>query len=173
MSPEEIVRFWDLQNLRRWTREDIATVAIPASAKAFLVEVGMPVQDGWSLRFDPEADVLPRLSPQSTYRRFGFDYEVRLCLDEARDGAVIAVDIVDTVAPAGGQWYVNRDVVRFGACLVYYEQYRAAALATSEAEIEAVISATEKLIRVEDPTAFEDANSWWPSIIQQMNHGLL
>jgi hypothetical protein len=173
MKQDEIVRFWGLQNLRRWMATDIANAAIPESAKTFLVDVGMPVQEGWTLRFDPEADILPRLSPHSSYRRFGFDDAVRLCLDEARGGAVIAVDIVDAVAPVGGQWYVNRDVVRFGACLVYYEQYRAAALETSEVEIEGVISATERLIRVEDPTAFEDANSWWPSIIQQMSHGLL
>jgi hypothetical protein len=37
-----------------------------------LIEVGLPYKEDWTLRFDPEADHVPRLPNKSNCRRIGF-----------------------------------------------------------------------------------------------------
>jgi len=36
-----------------------------------------------------------------------------------------------------------------------------------------LVAATEERMRSADPTAFKDAESWWPAIIEQMRDGML
>lgn len=169
MLPEDIVKFWGRENLKRWSESSLRDVAIPQPSKRFLIEVGLPYKEDWTLQFDPEADHLPRLPNKANYRRIGFDDFVPICLDEKRGGCVVAVE----TEVGGSERFINSSVERFGEFLVLYQEYRKAARAVSEEEIVKFISGVEERMRKADPKAFDDPNNYWPVIVEQMNQGLL
>ncbi len=169
MQPEEIIKFWGRDNLKRWPEASLRDVAIPASSKSFLAEVGLPFRVDWTLRFDPEANQLPRLPNKSHYRRIGFDDVVPICLDEQHGGRIVAVER----EVGGTERYINSSVECFGECLVYYQQYRTSVRGVTEDEVAKLITTTEERMRKADPTAFGDSNNWWSVILEQMNQGLL
>ena len=167
MERQDIIRFWGQENLRRWSEEDLRDVAIPRSSKSFLVEVGLPFREDWTLRFDRDSGPLPRLPNKSYYRRIGFDGPVPICLDEHGGGRVVAAEHDGTAR------YINSSIEVFGESLVFYQQYRKEARTASDDEVQDIIAETEEHLRDADPTAFGDANNWWPVIVEQMKQGLL
>jgi hypothetical protein len=169
MLPEDIVSFWGQENLKRWSESSLRDVAIPQPSKRFLIEVGLPYKEDWTLRFDAEADHLPRLPHKANCRRIGFDDFVPICLDEKRGGCVVAVETeVD-----GSERFINSSVERFGEFLVLYQEYRKVARAVSEEEIVKIIPGVEERMRRADSKAFDSPNDYWPVIVEQMNQGLL
>ena len=169
MLPLEIANYWGRENLKRWSESSLDDVAIPQTSKRFLIEVGLPCKEDWTLRFDPEADELPRLSNNRNCRRIGFDDFIPICLDEKCAGSVVAVETV----VGGSDRFINSDVERFGEFLVLYQEYRKAARTVSEEEILKIIPSIEDRMRNIDPKAFDDCNNYWPVIVEQMNQGLL
>lgn len=166
---EDIMNFWGQENLKRWSESSLRGVAIPQSSKQFLIEVGLPYKEDWTLRFDPEADHLPRLPNRDNYRRIGFDDSVPVCLDEKRGGCVVAVE-----KEVGGlERFINSSVERFGEFLVVYQEYRKTARVVSEEEIIKLIPSIDERMRKTDPNAFADPDFYWPVILEQMNQGLL
>jgi hypothetical protein len=132
------------------------------------VEVGLPCRADWTFQFDDEAIRLPRLPHKPSYRRIGFDDPVPICLDEQRNGCV--VEVGDEFGYP--ERYFNSSVELFGECLVHYQQYRLIARATED-DVPDVVAATERRMRMADPAAFEDEESCWPVIIEQMTRGML
>jgi hypothetical protein len=169
MLPEDIVNFWGGENLKRWSEDSLRDVAIPQASKRFLNEVGLPCEEDWTLRFDPEGDRLPRLPDKANYRRIGFDDSVPICLDEKQDGCVVAVE----TEVGTSERFINSDVEHFGEFLVLYQEYRNAARAVSEEEIVKIIPGIGERMHKADPKAFDDSNNYWPVIMEQMNQGLL
>lgn len=169
MQRWEIIQFWGEGNLRRWPEADLRDAQIPASSKSFLIEVGLPFREDWTLRFNPQVGVLPRLSIRRGCRRIGFDDSVPICLDEEHDGRVVAIE--DVVG--GSERLINSNIECFVECLVYYKQYRTVVRLASEEEVQKIIDVTGSQIRTADAAAFADPDNWWPLIIEQMNHGLL
>lgn len=169
MRLEEIVKFWGQDKLKRWSELSVRDVSIPPSSKQFLTQIGLPNKESWTLRFDPGADQLPRLSNRSSCRRIGFDDFVPICLDEMQGGIVI----IDETEVGGSERFINSSVERFGEFLVLYEEYRRVARTASEEEILRTIPDIEERMRMIDPKAFENPNYYWPLIVEQMNQGLL
>ncbi|MGO8843380.1 MAG: SUKH-4 family immunity protein [Methyloceanibacter sp.] len=169
MLHEDIVNFWGWENLKRWSEDSLRDVVIPQPSKQFLIQVGLPCNEDWTLRFDPEPDHVPRLPNKANYRRIGFDDDVPICLDEKRDGCVVAVE----TEVGGSERFINSSVERFGHFLVLYEEYRKAARAVSEEVIVKIIPGIEERMRKADPKVFDNPNNYWPVIVEQMNQGLL
>lgn len=134
-----------------------------------MVEIGLPYKEDWTLRFDAQADDLPRLPCKSRYRRIGFDDAVPICVDEGRGGCVVAVE----TDIGGTERFINSSVERLGEFLILYEQYRRAARVLPEEEILKLIRTVESRMRDIDPNACEDLNNYWPIVVEQMNQGLL
>ena len=168
MSREEIVQFWGNENLRQWTVESVGDLRIPASSKTFLVEVGLPIEDSWTLQFGP-TDRVPKLGDDGRYRQIGVDDVVPICLDEEGGGQVIA----NETTLGGPERYVNASVEQFGEFLVHYERYRRAARTVAEEDIQEVIESTKASMLSIDDTAFASPENWWPVIIEQMIAGML
>jgi len=84
MQPEQIIKFWGKDKLKRFPEANLRDVLIPApsNCKSFLTDVGLPIGVDWTMRFCAEGDQLPRLPNRSHYRRIGFDAVVPICLDE-------------------------------------------------------------------------------------------
>ena len=166
MHPTEIVLFWKQSNLLRWPEALLKNVAIPNSAKLFLVEVGLPSGVDWTLRFDNATFDL--LEKHSGFRQFGYDDATPICFRET-DGAIVAVEIF----PMDKVIYLNASVEAFGAFLVLYQRYRTGARQFSEEDILRTIDATENEMHTEDPTALVSPNNYWSLILEQMRQGLL
>ena len=128
MLAVEIVNFWGKDNLKRWSERSLDDAALPRTSKWFLIEVGLPCQEDWTLRFDSEADQLPSLPNKRHYRRIGFDDHVPVCLNEKQAGAVIAVE----TESGGAERFMNSSVERLGEFLVLYQEYRRIARVVSE-----------------------------------------
>lgn len=170
MQQMEIVNFWGYDNLKRWSESNLRNVNIPQSSKRFLMDVGLPCKEDWLLRFDHEADQLPRLPNKDNYCRIGFDDFVPICLDEKRDGCVIVVE----TEVGGTERFINSSVERFGEFLVLYEMYRRSPSSISERQLlNVIIPQIEERMRKIDPNAFKNVENYWPVIIEQMNDGLL
>lgn len=160
LTQTEWVEFWNECELTRWKPEGLTNVAIPGSSKDFLVAMGLPRKPTWSLSFDA-GDGLPPLPRAGWLHRLGSDYEVPLCLDERRNGAVIAIEDEDTLKCR----FMNSSVEQFGECLVHLKRLlddgRDAAVTAEE---------LESTCRTVDPAAFADAESWWPLITEQIRN---
>jgi hypothetical protein len=162
-----LVTFWGIDRLQRWSLEDLATAKLPDETVRFLTTVGLPNLDDWSFRFDASKG-LPRLASRPSYLVLGHDFEVPICIDERRGGAVILFEN----QPDRAERYVNVSVRKLAESLVIYQQCRAA-VASDDSHAAALIAVTERLLREADPSAFVDVESCWPVIIEQMNDGLL
>jgi len=168
MDTKELINLWGYANLRRWLREDLDEVGIPERSKQFLVEVGLPKNEDWTLKFDLPPPGFVQLANNPTWWQIGWDDPVPICLDEVSGGAVIA-DASDGALPM----FVNSSVEQFGMCLGLYERYRRATRDVAEdARLTAVARLESEVQRV-DPEAVTSNANYWPLIIEQLNDGLL
>lgn len=166
-TEDQIVAFWGKDRLERWRLEHIAASTIPDESVQFLATVGLPHLDDWTFRFDASKG-LPRHAARPSYLILGHDYDVPICLDEHRAGAVVLLQN----QPDCDERYINVSVRKFAESLVVYQQYRIA-VASDEPHADSLIAVTERLLREADPTGFLDMDSFWPVIIEQMKDGLL
>src|SRR5262245_55525350 len=118
MTDADIIQFWGEKSLVRWRSDVIAATGLPAEAKRFLVDVGLPCDVDWTMRFNTEGGRLPELADHPGYSIIGRDYVVPICLDEARDGRVVSF------SGRGEEEFMNSNVHLFGEFLVLYQQYR-------------------------------------------------
>jgi hypothetical protein len=170
MSPSRIISFWGSENLKRWSASCIRDVVMPRSSREFLTDVGLPDKEEWTLRFDEEADQLPRLRGKTSYRRLGFDGSIPICIDENRGGCIVVLES----EMGGPERYVNSNVESFAAFLTLYGQYRRTPQSVTEKDlIENVIPRIEGEMREIDPIAFSYVENYWPVIVEQMKDGLL
>ena len=169
MASHESIAFWGPNNLKRWPKAYVEDLRIANSSKQFLAHVGLPCNENWTLRFDCDAESLPRLARRPSFRRFGFDGAVPICLDEDFNGRVVA----DETEINGEERMINSSVEHFGEFLVLYQQYRHSARIMSEDQVLALIPRIERRMREIDPDALHDPSSYWPLILEQMKQGLL
>ena len=168
MEDREIMEYWGEGNLFRWKEDDIKDSAVPQSAKKFLITVGLPCNETWSMKFDNTVSKLPRLARKTHLCQIGWDYEVPLCID-ATNGIVVAAE-----CDIGGDVrFINSNVKLFGECLVYYGKYRKKIQTTPDDNLEGAIKLVEEQVKKSDPRAFSNKENWWPVIIEQMHQGFL
>jgi hypothetical protein len=151
-------------------------VAIPASSKSYLTEVGLPSQFRDTVTFGPEDGALPRLDGKRRYLRIGMDDFTPFCLDEERGGCVVSIQ----TSAHGIDRYINRSVEYFGECLVQFQRLMTArdklqggrVELPREEDLPVILSAEKQFVDL-DPTAFANGNDWWPVIFEQMKVGFL
>lgn len=162
MSPDEIVAFWGRSRLRCYSPEAVCQAAIPQSSKDYLLNVGFPGGriDAMSWNFDDEAFSLPRVPARSSYRRFGWDEHVPLCLDERRDGCVVEAETGPK--PEG---FMNSRVEHFGAFLTLWLELCQREEKRSDRECLRMLKVCERQMRRLDPAAFSDPENGWPEIL--------
>jgi hypothetical protein len=166
MKPDDIVKSWSANDLRRWPVQCLRDVAIPEPSKSFLVEVGLTVYSDVGFQFHPLVGDPPRLAGRPHLRSIGRMFEAALvCLDEQADGHVILVD--------PSLRYLNSRVDRFAACLILYLQLRAIAQRSRPTEIPKEFAARfERDLLNVDPTIFSDPENFWAVIVWEMKQGL-
>jgi hypothetical protein len=165
MKPDDIVKSWSANDLRRWPVQCLRDVAIPEPSKSFLVEVGLPVYSDVGFQFHPLVGDPPRLAGRPHLRSIGRMFEPGLvCLDEQADGCVVIAD--------PSLRYLNSRVDRFAACLILYLQHRAIGRRSRPAEYEELDARFERDLLNVDPTVFNDPENFWAVIVWEMKQGL-
>lgn len=170
-----------LLRLRCANASDVATLDIPASSRNFLLYVGLPDDEILGLRFDFLGSHLPTLEELAT--RVGFDssppngsrpclgltYDVAVCIDEQRDGAVYCVDL----AQEEPERLLNSRVEWLGAFLAMYVSHCRVTSGAPDPEIDRAVLELEHQMCEIDPVALSDTENWWPLILEQMKHGII
>lgn len=144
------VDFWG-EHLVRWSAERLE--ALPAEARNYLVDVGLPTDAEWNLRVaNLEAiheDLVALL----------FDGPVPICVSPT--GSVVAAEGPERVR------FVNSSVPQLGRFLVLYEGYRRSVISLGDDEAETLIASIEYQMKALDPRAMT-SEAYWNVIVEQM-----
>jgi hypothetical protein len=154
MSDEEIIAFWGRENLNRWPAYALEDVTIPAEAKRFLIEVGLPrYVEGLEVEFVQET--LPRHPEHPTLRIIGNNIASPICIDEASGGRVLIV------TEDNHPLFMNSDVQRLASFITVMHQYYAAAERRDEEPRIALFADFKERLRLVDPEALT-SDAWKP-----------
>jgi hypothetical protein len=171
MNYRELVRWWNPESLKHWSRGMVARVKISDSAKDFLVDVGLPKEDEeTNLTFDDRSDDLPSLPAISHYRVLGFNAGHPICIDESRKGRLVLHE-------GGGEIserHMNAGVLEFARCLAAYREYlEKASDDPSREPDQKLIDTLEDKISFFDESAIANEESFWAVILEQLRTGLM
>lgn len=178
-SLDEMVQHFGHGGLRRFGRTSMSAARLPQTASVFLMESGVPV--AVAPYFHAPSDDEPvslgvfaahSAGPRShalmeSWPRIGFDGLAHLCVRP--DGAVQAV-LLDGVVD---DMYVNSDVQRLGASLLALDRAQPVIAGVSGLEQAAAVfrDLSAELRRI-DASAFEERESWWPRVLDDVRHTL-
>ncbi|MBK8543531.1 MAG: SUKH-4 family immunity protein [Caulobacteraceae bacterium] len=156
--------FWG-RGLQRWPEEAMRDVALPASSKAFLTGVGLPVPKRmiwvWTLAWN---EALGRLPGSSQIRLLGNNHSRPILLDEGRHGCagarrVKALPVNASVEQSAisVRWtWLQREDARIGDA-----SYDAGAQRRAVKDL-------RNRLREIDATAIDDSESLWSNILVEM-----
>lgn len=169
MTTAEVIQFWGKQNLIRWPRAVLDSTLLPEETKAYLAEVGLPLNVDWTMRFDLDTRRISRWEKNKAYCIIGYDYLVPICLREDQQGCVVWAD------DEGPERFANKSVAALGEFLVLYQKYRLAVpgLGDDEDSVQNLIDETEGAMRSVDPVALAGPENVWSTIVEQMRDGML
>lgn len=156
MTRNEIADFWGATNLNRWANADWEKLSLSESSKSYLIEVGLPIGESWTLKFDYVVGQLPEISYNPNYFCIGIDDFVPICIDCNLDDRIIAIENAVTKK----ERFINSSIDCFGEFLVYYAQYRRTIVSIGEHEIEEFINLIKTKMETSDPFAFMSAETW-------------
>lgn len=178
-NPDELVRHFGRDGLRRFSRTALSGARLPRTAAGLLSTTGLPVVVPPHFRAADEDEPVPlgavaarsagpRPHPEmENWPRVGGDGLAHLCVRP--DGAVQAVVLSGVV----DDMFVNTDVSTLGASLVALDRARTL-LTTSSGlqEAAAIFRDVSADVRRIDPAAFEERESWWPRVLDDVRHTL-
>lgn len=149
------VDFWG-DRLVQWSAERLQE--LPAEARDYLVNIGLPQDAEWNFRLGDldavDEDLVALL----------LDGPVPICVDP--NGNVVAAEGPERVR------FVNSSVPQLGGFLVLYERYRRSVVSLGDDEAEALIASIEREMRSLDPAAMR-SEAYWDVVVEQMRDGLL
>ncbi|MET9669664.1 nucleic acid/nucleotide deaminase domain-containing protein [Streptomyces sp. NPDC006475] len=179
-SHDELVQQFGREGLRRFGRASVSGARMPEAATVFLEVSGVPVavapyfhaplaDDAVALGAFAARSSGPRPHPEmESWPRIGFDGLAHLCVRP--DGAVQAV-LLEEVAD---DMFVNTDVSKLGASLLALDRVQPliAAAGSRLEEAAAVFRDLSTQLRRIDAAAFEERESWWPRVLDDIRHTL-
>jgi hypothetical protein len=157
----DVVRLFGEDNIARFPADAVASWPVPSSARDILANVGVPGETD----FFAAAEAPQVLSAGLT--QIGTDYGTNICLDSA--GRVHSID------PSGEypDRFVNSGLEAFLRFLALVLAERTASEGLSDDELDERVEVLADVLVGLDKVAFEDPESWWSVIFEQMRDGLL
>lgn len=178
-SLDMMVQHFGLEGLRRFGQTSLSAARLPQTAAAFLKESGVPVGVAPYFHAPLDDDPIPlgvfavrSEGPQphavmGAWPRIGFDGLAHLCVRP--DGAVQAVVLNGVV----DDMFVSTDVSMLGASLLALDRAQPVIAAASGLEDSAaVFRSLSAELRQIDAEAFEERESWWPRVLDDVRHVL-
>ncbi|MFC4611477.1 nucleic acid/nucleotide deaminase domain-containing protein [Streptomyces maoxianensis] len=178
-SHDELVQHFGREGLRRFERASLSGARLPEATKVFLERSGVPV--GVAPYFQaPLADepvalgvvaarsAAPRPHAEmESWPRIGFDGLAHLCVRP--DGAVQAV----LLQGGADDMFVNTDASTLSASLLALDRAQPLISASSGLEEAAAVFRDLSVeLRQVDAAAFEERESWWPRVLDDIRHTL-
>lgn len=147
------------------TREMLAAVGVPLHVSPYFTAAGGT--DGLTLRMFSGHRGLVLEDPRADWVRIGSDRLAQMCVRP--DGGVQAVFL----ARPEPDLFVSSDVRAFTAALAVFDR-RLPVIASSPglAAAAAEYRELDAEIRRLDPEAFQDRESWWPRVLEDVRHTL-
>ncbi|MEJ8662212.1 nucleic acid/nucleotide deaminase domain-containing protein [Streptomyces sp. MS1.AVA.4] len=178
-SRDELVQHFGREGLRRFGRASVLGARVPEAAMVFLEGSGVPVavapyfhaplvDEPVALGVVAARSSAPRPHPEmESWPRIGFDGLAHLCVRP--DGAVQAVLLQEAV----DDMFVNTDVSTLSASLLALDRAEPLIAAASGLEEAAAVfrDLSAELRRI-DAAAFEERESWWPRVLDDVRHTL-
>ncbi|WP_327267803.1 SUKH-4 family immunity protein [Streptomyces sp. NBC_01218] len=147
------------------TREVLATVGVPLHVHPYFTAAGET--DGLTLRMFAGHRGLVLEDPRADWVRLGSDRLAQLCVRP--DGGVQAVFL----ARPEPDLFVASDVRAFTATLAAFDRRLPVIVASSgPAAAAAAYRELDAELRRLDPEAFDDRESWWPRVLEDVRHTL-
>lgn len=175
----QMVRHFGRDGMRRFASHDFVGARLPEPSRAILEETGVPTSVApyffGTGAAEPVAlgTAAARLSQPpppaelSRWSRIGHDGLAQLCVRP--DGAVQAV-VLSEVAE---DMFVSSDVAAFDASLLALDRAQTKlAVAAGLAESASVFRELNEELRGIDRYAFEERESWWPRVLDDVRHTL-
>ncbi|MEV6397374.1 nucleic acid/nucleotide deaminase domain-containing protein [Streptomyces sp. NPDC051907] len=176
---DELVRHFGREGLRRFEPASWLGARVPADAQALLEGAGVPVSIAPYFQAPglDEAVALGVVAARSSgprpheamedWPRIGFDGLAHLCVRP--DGAVQAVVLQDVV----DDMFVSTDVSSLNASLLALDRARPLIVSASGLEEAAAVFRDLSLeLRRIDAVAFQERESWWPRVLDDLRHTL-
>lgn len=157
----------------RSTSESLATVALPASSKQFLLQGGLPRGRPFGFDFEP-VQTLPTIgtyAAASGYSSMRGDPADARCIGDS-SGALLFLDVrewtVRWINTGGGdaEMFVNTNVESLGACLAAYATLTRLREDVPRTELSARFA--QMLLRIDPPCV----EGWWSTVVQEIEFGL-
>ncbi|WP_019632917.1 SUKH-4 family immunity protein [Actinomadura atramentaria] len=174
---ERLAAHFGDEGLRRFAPAELDGLALPRDSAAFLRDVGLPAHvwpyfvanDGDPLGLAAYTDLIGFPDPDAaaaSWCRVGTDQGAEMCVDG--DGTVRAVFVVADADPMT----VNRDVAAFAASLLALDEALPALRAPGDrAPVDVFRDLRGRLLAI-DATALDDAEAWWPRVLETIRHAL-
>ncbi|MEV6358151.1 nucleic acid/nucleotide deaminase domain-containing protein [Streptomyces hydrogenans] len=176
---DELIQHFGHEGLRLFGRVLLSGARLPEASAVFLEGTGVPVDVAPYFRA-PLADEPVGLGAfasrakgqrphqeMESWPRIGWDGLAHLCVRP--DGAVQAVVLSDVV----DDMFVNTDVAALSASLLALDRAQPLiAAASGLGEAAAVFRDLSAELRQLDAAAFEDRESWWPRVLDDVRHTL-
>jgi hypothetical protein len=172
----QIVDFWGTELLFRAHQQDVQPLAIPERSKAYLIEVGVPIKldaasQALGINLGPSdavhylAPVVQGRSEGSAHhcRLLGHSFEARICLREP-DGVVVLIEDDGTAT------FLNSSIEQFVAFLCVYEKSTGQGAGLTRNDFAGLVSQLMNEYRSIDPAVFQDPNSWWAVVLEDMRY---
>ncbi|MGY9069311.1 SUKH-4 family immunity protein [Streptomyces sp. CAS3] len=176
--PDPATAHFGTDGMRRFTVPGSYGLLLPDTAREALADIGVPLHvapyftaasdtDGLTLGLVGGHQGLPVPAGQERWLRIGTDPLAHLCVRP--DGAVQAVFLgVDE-----DDLFVSSDAAAFTASLAALDRrLPVIAASTSLPLAAAAFRELNAELRQIDPTAFEDRESWWPRVLDDVRHTL-
>jgi hypothetical protein len=157
----DVMRLFGEANIARFAADVVGSLPIPSSARNVLADAGVPEET----EFFAAAEIPQAVS--GGYTQIGTDYGTNICVDSA--GQVHSID-------ASGEYpdrFVNSDLEAFLRFLALVLAEREASEGLSDEELDERVEVLADVLAGIDKEAFEDPESWWSVIFEQMRDGLL
>jgi hypothetical protein len=177
-APDPSVAHFGAEGMRRIDVPGSFASELPGSTRGYLRETGVPMHvmpyfraaaetDGVTLGLYTGHHGLVMQDPRGDWARLGTDRLAHLCVRP--DGTVQAVYPTRPEADV----FVSSDVQAFNLCLATLDRrLPTIAAATSLPVAAAAFRELNAELRQIDPDAFEDAETWWHRVLDDVRHGL-
>lgn len=163
----DLLSYWGSEKLRTCSSSDTAHLAVPPSSKEFLERVGLPIINDPRFCFEPEVPPFARIEDANRFRRLGLYDASPICVEDGT-GSVYMYDEENRSAV-----FMNSSLESFASSLTIYEQMLVKARSETKSEQQRlIVGDAEQQMRLIDPSAFHDDESFWPVVFEEIGYEL-
>ena len=166
MTRDDLIKYWTLPRLRRWSKQSVEALGLPPDQASFLSSVGLPDLHEWPWEFGEQYNDLPKHPRVPSLRIVGVDGPTPICVNLQHQGEVVAVEEDSAESPR----FVNSSVEAFATFLTLFHRNADDRDPADDSRVALLLKDEFSAV---DPPALRDLTCYWPHILAQVRDGLL